>query len=201
MRHTWRTQQTPKPAAQLPCATPPYWAHSVLKSIFWFWLTIYNHVNHKMLLKNPRVTLMSTWCSMCHCPLCLPRTLHCQTSPRWSGSGTWNIQFYHLKILTKIWVVQLPGVPLPWLCKALRGKAARQENHWDHQTNFYHHAEEKATTYLLLQQILTSGRWPPHPMFLFFVGNCIYTYKGLSISFLELKPNLKSDSFVVNFSS
>ena len=43
--------------------------------------------------------------------------------------------------------------------------------------------------------------WPPHPMFLFFVGNCIYTYKGLSISFLELKPNLKSDSFVVNFSS
>ena len=55
-------------------------------------------------LKNPRVTLISTWCSRCHCPLCLPRTLHCQTSPRWSGSGTWNIQFYHLKILTKIWV-------------------------------------------------------------------------------------------------
>ena len=104
MRNTWRTQQTPKPAAQLPWATPPYWAHSVLKSIFWFWLTVYNHVNHKMLLKNPRVTLMSTWCSMCHCPLCLPRTLHCQTSPRWSGSGTWNIQFYQLKILTKIWV-------------------------------------------------------------------------------------------------
>ena len=122
---------------------------------------------HKMLLKNPRVTLISTWCSRCHCPLCLPRTLHCQTSPRWSGSGTWNIQFYHLKILTKIWVVQLPGVPLPWLCKALRGKAARQENHWDHQTNFYHHAEEKATTYSLLQQTLTSGQWPPHPMFLF----------------------------------
>ena len=97
--------------------------------------------------------------------------------------------------------VQLPGVPLPWLCKALRGKAARQENRWDHQTNFYHHAEEKATTYLLLQQILTSGRWPPHPMFLFFVGNCIYTYKGLSILFRELKPNLKSDGFVVNFSS
>ena len=34
---TWRTQQTPKPAAQLPWATPPYWAHSVLRASAMKW--------------------------------------------------------------------------------------------------------------------------------------------------------------------
>ena len=146
---TWRTQQTPKPAAQLPWATPPYWAHSVLQVVE---IERWGEIRHIVML------VQQLYCMNCtlvykkpellsppgvagavvprvRCTLLIVK-LHPGDQVEEPEISTfifphpaplWTYWWRHLKFMScKVHRIQSPGVPLPWLCKAVRGEAARQ---------------------------------------------------------------------------